>query len=84
VKLLIILIESFRFAWATGLLWPRMWRRWAYWHWRLGTVYGSFDRETGEPRKMRELLRDLWRDRAAAGRFMLWRREMRRLARSGR
>lgn len=60
----------------------RRWRAWwpsllAWLHWRLGTVYGSFDAE-GRPRPVRELLRDLWNDRRQARRFLLWRRELMR------
>lgn len=45
--------------------------------WRLGTVYGSFDSVTGKPRKVRDLLRDLWRDRERVMEFLLWCRQMR-------
>jgi hypothetical protein len=79
-------------TWLSGLafLWtlrPRWARRRAWWpgllaylHWRLGTVYGSFDAE-GRPRPVRALLRDLWNDRRQARRFLLWRHEMERLRR---
>lgn len=52
----------------------------AYLHWRLGTVYGSFNRETDAPRSLLDILRDAWRDRAQVVRFLLWRRDMRRMA----
>jgi len=71
-----VLLEGLRFLWSIT---PR--RRLlpsrAYLLWRLGTVYGSFNRETGEHRTLRELLGDLWRDRANVVRFLRWRRDMR-------
>jgi len=68
---LTVLLEALRFLWA-----HRRASR-AYVQWRLGTVYGSFNRETGEPRPARELLRDAWRDRKQVVKFLRWRRQMR-------
>jgi len=48
-----------------------------YLHWRLGTVYRTFD-ENGHPRSLRELFRDAWRDLPNVIRHLLWRRKMRR------
>ena len=70
-----VLIEAVRFWFAITPRW-RLWPTRAYLQWRLGTVYGSFNRETGELRPVRDLLRDAWRDRDNAGRFLVWRRGM--------
>lgn len=52
-----------------------------YLQWRLGTVYGSFNKLTGRPRDIEDLIIDLWRDRKNALKFLLWRRDMRLRAR---
>lgn len=69
MRLIVALVEGTRFLWA----FRRASR--AYWRWRLGTIYGSFD-GNGTPRPLRELVRDLWRDRRRAVAFLLWRRGM--------
>lgn len=70
------LIEAIRFWFAITPRW-RLWPSCAYLQWRLGTVYGSFDRQTGEARSVRALLLDAWRDRKQVGKFLRWRRGMR-------
>lgn len=76
MKWWIVITEGLRFYWAICLK-RRLWPSRAYLHWRLGTIYGSFNRETGAPRPLRDLLRDLWRDRANAVKFLVWRRKLR-------
>lgn len=75
MNLLLVLIEGARFYWSICLK-RRLWPSRAYLHWRLGTLYGTFDRATGEPRPLRDLLLDLWRDRRNAVKFLLWRRSL--------
>ena len=70
-----IFIEAVRFWFAITPRW-RLWPTWAYLQWRLGTVYGSFDRKTGKPRAVRALLLDAWKDHQNVGRFLHWRRGM--------
>jgi hypothetical protein len=65
-------VEGVRFLWSFKKARP------AYIHWRLGTVYGSFDKDTGKPRPIKELLAHLWRDREHVIDFLVWRRSMRR------
>lgn len=73
----IVIVEGFSFLRSITPRWRLLPSR-AYLQWRLGTVYGSFDRETGAVRGLSVLLRDLWRDRANVCRFLLWRQQMRR------
>jgi hypothetical protein len=61
-----------------AFLWSVRKARGPYIQWRLGTLYGSFDRATGQPRPIRDLLDCLWRDRKSVTEFLLWRRKMRR------
>lgn len=75
-RLFIVLIEGARFYNKIRPRWRLLPSR-DFLRWRLGTVYGSFDQATGGPRKIRHLLRDLWRDRAKAAEFLLWCRQMR-------
>ena len=72
-----MLREGLRFLWSITPRWRLLPSR-QYLVWRLGTVYGTFDRETGQPRSLRALLRDLWRDRANVVRFLRWSRTLRR------
>ena len=74
MKLLASLIEGLRFLWTFRRA------RAPYWKWRLGTIYGSFDK-SGNERPLKELFKDLWRDRARAMKFLQWRRTMRIKAR---
>lgn len=69
-RVLIALAEGAHFLWRFRRASP------AYVRWRLGTIYGSFDRETGRERTVRELLGDLARDWRQAFRFLLWSRDM--------
>jgi len=74
-----VLIEAIRFWFAItprGRLWPTR----EYLHWRLGTMYGSFNRETGEPRQIRALIADAWCDRKQVAQFLTWRQRMRRVS----
>ncbi len=71
-----VLVEAVRFWFAITPRW-RLWPTRAYLQWRLGTVYGSFDRETGKLRSVRALLLDAWCDRRNVIRFLRWRRRMR-------
>lgn len=61
-----------------SFLWSMRKAKAPYIHWRLGTLYGSFDKATGKPRPIRDLLGCLWRDRRSVAEFLLWRRRMRR------
>jgi hypothetical protein len=72
VKAVTVVVEGVLFLWSVRKA------KMSYIHWRLGTLYGSFERDTGQPRTIKELLDCLWRDRANITRFLLWRREMRR------
>lgn len=75
--MLAVLLEAVRYYFAItprGRLFPTR----EYLHWRLGTVYRSFDGE-GKPRQVRELVRDAWRDRGNVVAFLKWRRRMRLL-----
>ncbi len=72
-----VIIEAVWFWFAITPRW-RLWPTQEYLHWRLGTMYGSFDRETGKPRPVRAMIRDAWQDRANVIRFLKWRRSMRR------
>ena len=71
MKALLILSEGIRFLYSIRNADP------SYLSWRLGTVYGSFDRKTGEARPLRDLLRDCWKDREQVKNFLSWRRAMR-------
>lgn len=71
-----VIIEAVLFWIAITPRW-RLWPTHDYIHWRFGTVYGSFDRETGKPRPVRALIADAWRDRTNGIRFLKWRRRMR-------
>ena len=75
-----VILEGLRFFRAITPRWRLLPRR-DFLHWRLGTIYGSFDRETGSPRPLRALLGDLWRDRRQVIRLLRWRRKMRLAAR---
>lgn len=73
--MLAVLIEAIRYYVAItprGRLFPTR----EYLHWRLGTVYRSFDEE-GRPRPVASLIREVWRDRANVLAFLKWRRRMR-------
>ena len=61
-----------------AFIWSMRKARAPYIHWRLGTLYGSFEKDTGQPRPIKELLDCLWRDRKNVAEFLLWRRKMRR------
>jgi hypothetical protein len=67
-----VVVEGVLFLWSVRKA------KMSYIHWRLGTLYGSFEKGTGQPRPIKELLGCLWRDRTNIVRFLLWRREMRR------
>lgn len=70
-----VLLEAFRYYFAIkpgGRLFPPR----DYLQWRLGTVYGSFDK-SGNPRSVSDLCRDVWRDRKNVIAFLKWRRKMR-------
>lgn len=71
-----VLVEAIRFWFAITPRW-RLWPTRAYLQWRLGTVYGSFNRKTGKPRWVIVLLWNAWRDRRNVVRFLRWRRRMR-------
>lgn len=71
MKIFLAAVEGLRF------LWTMRKARKPYLHWRLGTIYGSFERDTGQPRPIKELLACLWRDRGSVIEFLLWRRRMR-------
>lgn len=79
MRLLLALLEGLRYLRAITPRW-RLLPTTTYLHWRLGTVYGSFDRTTGAPRTVRAMLGDVWRDREQVLRFLTWRRELRRRA----
>ena len=70
--LLAVATEGVHFLWTHRKATPE------YVRWRLGTIYGSFDKASGGPRLMRELLRALWNDRRAVVSFLRWRRAVRR------
>jgi len=67
--LVVVVIEGLSFLWDHRNVTA------AYVRWRLGTLYGSFTPSGGD-RPMRELLRDLWRDRRSVVDYLLWRRGM--------
>ena len=70
-----VIIEAIRFWFVItpkGRLWPTR----DYLSWRLGTVYGTFNRKTGKPRWVIALLWDAWRDRKQVAQFLKWRKGM--------
>jgi len=69
VRWLLLLVEGLRFLRSITPRW-RLLPPHDYLHWRLVTVYGSFDRESGVPRPVRVMLVDLWRDRSNVAWFL--------------
>lgn len=70
MKIALSLLEGLRFLWCFRRAKP------VYWKWRLGTLYGTFHND-GTERSLKELLFDLWKDRARVLSFLHWRRTMR-------
>lgn len=70
MKIFVVLVEGLRFLWRFRKAKP------VYWKWRLGTLYGTF-RSDGTERSLKELVKDLWKDRERAISFLFWRRRMR-------